>query len=629
MRIPPEKIDEIRAATDIVDLIGASVKLKKRGKNYIGLCPFHSEKTPSFNVSADRQMYHCFGCGVGGTAFTFVMEFEKVSFIEAVRSLADRAGIALPTYSPGGDAASDEHEQLYEVCRTAALFFHSSLTAGSEGRLALEYLRHRGFTDETIKAFQLGFAPNSWDAFLKHASEKKISVPLLESAGLIRKRADGSAYDYFRGRAMFPIFSTTGRIVGFGARKLLEDDPLGKYINSPETPIYNKSRILYGLFQAREAIREQEDAILVEGYADLISLFQAGVKNVVASSGTALTVEQILLLSRYTKNVTIVYDADSAGSKAALRGVDLILERDLDVRVAVLPEGEDPDSFVRKQGADAFRELAGESISFIDFIGRMAEREGKLASPEGHAQTVRSIVETISRMPDELKRNFYVKHVAEKYKLYESSLYRELEKILAGKRQPGVGQTVVRKAVPPRPAPVEAPPAQAGEIPPAERDLINAILDGGRPVADYIFGQILLEEFTHPHAKAIAAYLVRRIENGEVIDPATLMDDIEDSGQRKLLASAVFAKYQLSKRWDVSQVEQADPLKLASDALRGIRERSLKRMLAENQRSIEEASRRGGDLLPYLEVSKDLRNKIKELQEKGNAREMPHHEEME
>jgi DNA primase len=623
MRIPPEKIDEIRAATDIVDLIGASVKLKKRGKNYLGLCPFHTEKTPSFNVSPDRQMYHCFGCGVGGTAFTFVMEYEKVSFVEAVRSLAERAGISLPAYTSETDAAAGEQGQLYEICQMAAGFFHSSLMSG-EGKPALEYLRHRGFTDETIKRFQLGYAPNSWDALLKHASEKKIPVELLETAGLIRKREDGSAYDYFRGRAIFPIFSTTGRIVAFGARKLLEDDPLGKYINSPETPIYNKSRILYGLFQAREAIRGQEDAILVEGYADLIRLFQAGVKNVVASSGTALTVDQILLLSRYTKNITVVYDADSAGSKAALRGVDLILERGLDVRVVALPEGEDPDSFVGKQGGEAFRELAAHAVSFIDFVSRVAELEGLLNTPEGRAKTVRAILETISKMPDELKRNFYLKHVAEKYKLYESSLYRELEKMLAGKRQLSTSQPVVRQTAPAAAAPAEAPAAPLGEIPAAERDLINAILDGGRPVADFIFGQIRLEEFTHPYARAIAAYLVQRIEKGEVIEPATLMDDIEDSGQRKLLASAVFAKYQLSKKWDVSQVEQADPLKLAADALESLRERSLMQMLAENQRSMQEASRRGDDLLPYLEITKDLRNKIKELQEKGATRQLPH-----
>ena len=352
-------------------------------------------------------------------------------------------------------------------------------------------------------------------------------------------------------------------------------------------------------------------------------------KNVVASSGTALTVDQILLLSRYTKNVTIVYDADSAGSKAALRGVDLILERDLDVRVAALPEGEDPDSFVGKKGGEAFRELAGQAVSFIDSIALMAEREGKLATPEGQAQTVRSIVETISKMPDELKRNFYVKHVAEKYKLYESSLYRELEKMLAGNRQSRPGQTGVRPSAPVRPGIVEPPAASPGEIPAAERDLIHAILDGGRPVAEFIFGQIRIEEFTHPHARAIAAYLVRRIEQGEVLEPATLMDDIGDPVQRKILASAVFAKYQLSRGWVEAQLEQADPLELAKDALGILRERSLKNMLEENQREMKEASRRGDDLLPYLEISKEIRNKIKELQEKGSADEAPHNEDEE
>lgn len=614
MRIPPEKIEEIRTATDIADLIGSFVRLKKRSKNYVGLCPFHTEKTPSFNVSPDRQMYHCFGCGVGGNAFTFVMEYEKVSFVEAVRTLAEKAGISLPSSSgdPGPDAG--EQEQLYEACRCAAQFFHSSLTPTGEGKLGLEYLHHRGFTDETIKSFQLGYAPNTWDGFLKHASSKGFPARVLELAGLVRKREDGSVYDYFRGRAIFPVFSTTGRVVGFGARKLLEDDILGKYINSPETPVYNKSRILYGLYQSREAIRGQENAILVEGYVDLISLFQAGVKNVVASSGTALTEDQILLLSRYTKNITIVYDADSAGSKAALRGVDLILERDLDVRVAVLPEGEDPDSFVGKQGGDAFRAVVGRAVSFIDFISGISEREGRLATPEGQAQTVRSIVGTIAKMPDELKRNFYVKHVADRYGLYESALYRELEKILAGtrrreQREPSGAAAVRGQEI--------VPPVKPAEVPPAERDLIHAMLDGGRPVAEYIFGEISADDFTHPLARAIAEYLLRRMEKGEAFEPATMTDDIKDPVQRQLLASAVFAKYQLSKRWEEAQVEQANPIKLAEDALAVLRVRSLKRKMAENLRSLEEASRQGGDVSQYLEAGKDLTDKLRELQEKG------------
>ncbi|MGH2568688.1 MAG: DNA primase, partial [Bacteroidota bacterium] len=327
MRIPNEKIEEIRAANDIVEVVSAHAPLKKRGKNFVGLCPFHQEKTPSFTVSADKQMYHCFGCGRGGNVFTFVMEFEKVSFVEAVRSLATRAGIAIPETETQYEQ-SGEIENLYNACRFAGLHFYTNLLQSDEGKAALDYFHRRGFTDETIRTFGLGYSLNSWDGLLQKAQEEGIGTDYLVKAGLVRTREDGSLYDYFRGRAMFPIFSTTGRVVGFGARKLRDDDPLGKYINSPETPVYNKSRVLFGLFQAKDAIRAENNALMVEGYADLISLYQAGFQNVVASSGTALTEEQVQLIGRYTKDLTLVYDADSAGSQATLRGVDVVLQQD-------------------------------------------------------------------------------------------------------------------------------------------------------------------------------------------------------------------------------------------------------------------------------------------------------------
>lgn len=391
MRIPETKIDEIRSASNIVDVISSYVSLKKRGKNFLGLCPFHKEKTPSFNVSPDKQMYHCFGCGVGGNAFTFVMELEKVSFIEAVRTLADRAGITLPT--EGGDTTqATENEGLYNVCRLAGLHFHENLMSTVEGKLALEYFHHRGFADETIRKFGLGYSMNSWDDLLKHAQAKDIDTTILEKAGLVIRREDNSGlYDRFRGRAMFPIFSPSGRPIGFGARKMREDDPVpGKYINSPETPVYVKSQNLYGLFHAKEAIREKENAILVEGYADLISVFQAGIENIIASSGTALTEEQILLIGRYAKNITLVYDADSAGSKATMRGVDMIIENGLEVKVAELPAGEDPDSFVRKHGGKEFQKLLDGAVTFLDFKARSFQQQGLLETPEGQTRAVRS-----------------------------------------------------------------------------------------------------------------------------------------------------------------------------------------------------------------------------------------------
>ncbi len=434
MRIADDTIEEVRRASDIVDVISQYLQLRKRGRNYLGLCPFHQEKTPSFNVSPDKQMYHCFGCGVGGNVFTFVMEHEKVSFVEAVRTLATRAGITLPAEGSGGRGESTEHEALYDACKTAGLYYYETLFHSPEGKFALEYFRHRGFSDATMTKFGLGYSKHSWDGLVTLAAERKLDPGQFEKAGLLLKRDDGTYYDRFRGRAMFPIFSPSGRPVGFGARKMREDDPMGKYINSPETPIYVKSRSLYGLFHSKEAIRAQEFAVLVEGYADLISVFQAGVENIVASSGTALTEDQIRLVGRYAKAITLVYDADSAGSKATMRGVDLIIENGLDVSVATLPEGEDPDSFVKKNGGDAFRKRLAEAVSFLDFKASAFRDQGILATPEGKTRAVRSIVETIAKMKDEIKRNFYIKSVAEKYGIYESVLFRELETILGRER---------------------------------------------------------------------------------------------------------------------------------------------------------------------------------------------------
>ena len=618
MRIPPEKIDDVRNATDIVDLIGAFIKLKKRGKNYVGLCPFHTEKTPSFNVSPERQMYHCFGCGVGGNAITFVMEYEKVSFVEAVRSLAEKSGITLPTGTAEDENVASEQEELYGVCRAAGLFFHQTLTESTDGKLALEYLRHRGFTDETIRTFGLGYAPASWDATVNHFREKDVSMELLAKAGLVRRREDGSYYDYFRGRAMFPVFSTTGRILGFGARKMLEDDPLGKYINSPETAIYNKSRILYGIHQSKEAIRENENAILVEGYADLITVFQSGVKNVVASSGTALTQEQIQLIGRYAKSVTIVYDADTAGVAAASRGVELIVENGLDVRVVVLPEGEDPDSFVGKHGGEEFRKLVGDAISFIDFIAMRYEAAGKLASPEGQAETVRAIVSIIAKMSDELKQNFYIKHVAEKYKLYESTLHRELEKLPGGNRRQQFGgkrQTTVARR-----EPEERMAAAAPEISGVERDLIHAMLDGGKNIVRFIFEHMTVDDFTHPRARAIVAHLLHQVEEGEDVNPTTLINNIEDPVQRRLVAEIIFSKYQLSKGWNEAQVEQADPRMMAGDALLKMRRMALDQLMKENHRLMREAGERGESTLPYLQRNNQLVEELTKLKSMVLAR---------
>ena len=618
MRIPESKIDEVRSASDIVDVIASYVNLKKRGKNFLGLCPFHQEKTPSFNVSPEKQMYHCFGCGVGGNVFTFVMEHDKVSFVESVRTLASRAGITLPEEGAVDQAAATETENLYSACRAAGRFFHENLMTTVEGKLALEYFHHRGFIDETIRKFGLGYSLNGWDSLMKFAEREGIDVAVLERAGLILKREDGSGrYDRFRGRAMFPIFSPTGRTIGFGARKLREDDPLAKYINSPETPIYNKSRILYGLFQSKDAIREKEYALLVEGYADLISVVQAGIENIVASSGTALTEEQIQLVGRYARNITLVYDADSAGSKAAIRGVDLILENGLDVRVAALPQGEDPDSFVKRNGGPAFQKLVDDAVSFLDFKASHFRADGLLDTPEGQTRAVRSIVETVARMKDELKRNFYIKSVSEKYGIYESVLFRELEK-LSGQQRTRVSYQQRReesKGAPETPADSPSLRVSAGITPP-ERDLLRLMLEHGSDMVNFVFSHIGPETFAHDSAQRVVQMVRKHAENGEEWDATSLVNEVEDPELKHFIADVVFSKYEISKGWAEmgSEPEEPNPWEIAERCVIVLRKQELDTRLTENQRRMREAASRGEQVKEFLEQHQALLQEKRELE---------------
>jgi DNA primase len=623
MRIPDAKIDEVRSSSNIVDVISSYVRLKKRGKSYIGLCPFHQEKTPSFTVSPERQMYHCFGCGVGGNVFTFLMEIEKVSFVEAVRTLAERMGILLPEEGGEDRAQATENEGLYNACRLAGLHFHENLST-VEGKLALEYFRHRGFADETIRRFGLGYAMNAWDDLIRFGESKGIGIDVLEKAGLAIRREDGSGgYDRFRGRAIFPIFSPSGRSIAFGARKMREDDPVqGKYINSPETPVYVKSRTLYGLFHAREAIREAEFAILVEGYADLVSVFQAGIANVVASSGTALTEEQIQLVARYAPTITLVYDADSAGSKAALRGVDLILENGLDVRVAALPDGEDPDSFVRKFGGKEFRKLVDGAESFLDFMAKTFQTEGLLATPEGQTRAVRSIVGSIARMKDELRRNVYIRNVSEKFGIYESVLFRELEKTLgqersrpAAERRGGGTDSVPLRG---QGTPVSVLPA---EFPAVQRDLLKLMLEHGPEMIRFVFAHATPDLFTAPGARQIVDLLRSHADQVAAWDVSTLLDQIGDDALRRSIADIVFARYELSRGWEArgDATEEPDPWKVAERCLVVFRRNEIDDQIAENQKRMKEAAARGEPGKPYLEHHQALLAEKKELESRRIA----------
>jgi DNA primase len=616
MRISEEIIEQVRTSNDIVEVISSYVRLKRRGKNYIGLCPFHQEKTPSFTVSAEKQMYHCFGCHKGGNVFTFVMEHDKVAFTEAVRSLASKAGIVIPE-GPATETQT-EQEGLYAACRYAGLNFHTNLTKTDEGRSAMEYFHGRGFSDDTIAMFGLGYSMNSWDNLITRAQIEGITTDTLFKAGLARRREDGSVYDYFRGRAMFPIMSVTGRVIGFGARKMREDDAIvGKYINSPETQIYNKSRVLFGLFHTKEAIRGEEHALMVEGYADLISLYQAGIQNVVASSGTALTDEQLQLVARYTKKLILLYDADLAGSDATLRGVDMALEQDFDVRIVRLPQGEDPDTYVRKVGGKEFREFVAKSISFIDFKAERFYQSGAFSTPEGKTEAVRSIVQSIAKMKDELKRNFYVKEVAQKYDVYESILYKELERWLGqGSKTLARPTFDENRNIPSLPQRDINRASAEKHIPPEERDLLKLLMEGDDEILQYITSNISLNELSDVRVRSAAELVLQNRRDGTYHGVESIMHLLTDREVKEIITDISLSRYELSKGWQSAEREvlEGEPKTIAKDALVIVKRHAIHAEMERNQKALREAGQRGEDGLPFLKRQQELLQQMKSLE---------------
>ena len=424
------------AQGQITEVVSEFVNLKRRGINYIGHCPFHNEKTPSFIVSPHKGIYKCFGCGKGGNAVNFLMDHEQISFIEAIKILGKKFHIHIEEkeLTPEEMAHQNDRESMLVVTNFAAGYFSDRLHKSDEGKsVGLGYFRERKFRDDIIQKFQLGYSPETKDAFTKEALRQGYKLGFLEKTGLTIVREDYKA-DRFRGRVIFPIHSLAGKVIGFGGRVLRTDAKTAKYLNSPESEIYHKSRVLYGMYQARQEIARQDKCILVEGYTDVLSFHQAGISNVVASSGTALTPDQIRLIARFSKNLTIIFDGDAAGIKASLRGIDLVLEEGLNVKVLLLPDGEDPDSYAKKLGGEALREyIQKHETDFIRFKTGLLMEESK-DDPIGRARLVQDIVRTISVIPDSITRTEYVKDCSSLMKVEEQVLYMEIGK-LRKKRQ--------------------------------------------------------------------------------------------------------------------------------------------------------------------------------------------------
>ena len=433
--IAQQTIQQILSRIDIIEIVGGFVKLKKRGTNYLGLCPFHNEKSPSFTVSPAKEIYKCFGCGRSGNTISFLMEHEKYSYAEALRWLAARYNVEIEEKEVSPEVRQQQQlaESLFIINAFAQKFFSNVLFNTDEGQdIGLSYLKERGFTEEIMQKFQLGYSPDQRDVFARAALAAQYNLEYLQKSGLVVVR-DERPMDNYRGRIIFPVHNQTGKIIGFGARIIKSNDRAPKYINTPENELYVKSKILYGTYQARQAIDKQDECLLVEGYTDVISLHQAGVENVVASGGTSLTIDQLRLIKKYTKHLTIIYDGDGAGIKAALRGLDMALEESLDVKLVLIPDKEDPDSYVRKIGAAAFRDfVAANKKDFVLFQLEVALKDAAEDSNK-KAAVVNQVAETISRInktEDFTRQQDYIRQSAEILRIEETGLHSLVNKFI-------------------------------------------------------------------------------------------------------------------------------------------------------------------------------------------------------
>jgi DNA primase len=593
--------------------VGTFVKLKKRGTNYLGLCPFHNEKSPSFTVSPAKEIYKCFGCGRSGNSIGFLMEHEKYTYVEALRWLAQRYNVEIEEteVSPEQKLQQQSAESLFIINNFAREFFSNHLLNTEEGQdIGLSYLKQRGFREEIIKKFQLGFNPEARDSFAKAAIQSQYNIELLQKSGLVAIR-DEKPVDNYRGRIIFPIHNQSGKVVGFGARVLKTNDKAPKYINTPENEIYVKSKILYGSYFARMAIDKADECLLVEGYTDVVSLHQAGIENVVASGGTSLTPDQLRLVKKYTSNLTIIYDGDGAGIKAALRGLDLALEESLNVRLVLIPDKEDPDSYVNKVGAAAFKDfIAANKKDFILFQLEVSLKDAGTDSVKKSA-VVNQVAETISKInkaEDFTRQQDYIKQSAELLKIEESGLHALVNKFIREKITKEENRINRQDA-----SDSFAPPAQPFEIEDDainllnkdeqhEKAMVRSLLEFGlkewnaeQRVADHIFAEIegnQLEEMIDNKSLIGLINTYRTMyDKGQEPNAKTFLYH-EDFVMSSLVTNVMDYTYEISPNWkNIYEGKIATREDLYKEevfsTLNYLKLRKIKRMMDENQRDLE------------------------------------------
>ncbi|MBI4620830.1 MAG: DNA primase [Desulfobacterales bacterium] len=579
--IPDDKLEEIKDRVSIVEVISDYVSLKKAGKNYKGLCPFHSEKTPSFMVNEEKQIFHCFGCNTGGNVFNFLMKMDRLSFPEAARGLARRYGIDLPKIkiSEADKRETLKREWLFELNELAASYYHNLLINEKEGKEAREYLRQRGIGNDVIIDHRLGYAQNSWDGLLKFLSKKGASLSRVSEVGLIIPKKAQGFYDRFRGRMIFPIINIHGKVIGFGGRVL--DNSLPKYLNSPESSIYNKSNSLYGLKVAKDFIRSEDKVIVVEGYFDLLSLNQYGIKNVAATLGTSLTTGHIRILRRYTNNIITVFDADEAGKKAAARSLDVLLKHGTSPKIAVLPSGFDPDSFVRKVGEKGFKEIIAGSIPLIEFAINEVIKKHDISSVEGKVKIIEDVTPILSMIENKIERDIYIQRVSNRLGIKEDTIVSQFRKT---KKTGGILQ---EKGI------------QSMDEDIVEKLLLKLMLLSNE-VVHKIQEEAIIEEFVNKQYKEIGLLLLEEFNRQGRIDSGRVINCLEDESSKSLISQLSIEKESIE-----------DVQKILKDCINKIRMHKVDEEIKILDIKIKEAEDKKDEVLQreFLVSRQELKNK--------------------
>jgi DNA primase len=632
--ITRDTIDEVKNRLDIVDVVGDFISLKRSGQNYKALSPFTNEKTPSFYVVPSKGIFKDFSSGKGGDAITFVMEHEGMSYVEAIRYLAKKYGVEIKEDERRSQeelASQSTRDALYILMNYAKDYYKDLLFKNEEGRsIGLSYFRERGFNDRTIEKFELGYSLNEWDHLMKAAVAKGYSEEMLEKAGLLIRKEEGESrvkkYDRFRGRVIFPVHNLSGKVIAFGARILTKEKDQPKYINSPETEIYHKSNVLYGMFQAKNAIRKEEFCYLVEGYTDVISLHQSDIENVVASSGTALTEEQIKLMRRFTENVTVLYDGDAAGIKAALRGIDLVLKGGLNVRIVLLPDGEDPDSYSRKMGSTELKKyLVQHTQDFISFKIDLYSKDAA-HDPIKKAEAIREIVASISVIPDPIKRSVYIQETSVLLKIPESVLFTELNKMLIKDRDKKTQEKIRDEHNQPVEPIIDQTQVSKTDINSMvqmqERETIRLLLNYAESqyeeqrLIDFVLTELEDVEFTNPVFKEIYHAFRENADKKKVVDTYYFMEN-GSPGVKSAVADLTTNRYETSKHWSdkyhIYFPHEKDIVRDAAYAnILRLKFRVIQKLMEENLTDMKKASNES-DLEKYFTIHEQLKGAEKEI----------------